>query len=65
MAKEFLSHQGVDFVQYDVAQDPRAREEMLRLTGRMAVPVIVIDGEVIVGFDQEEIKERLQRGGKG
>jgi len=34
---------------------------MLRLSGRMAVPVIVIDGEVIVGFDQKTISEKLQK----
>ncbi len=45
----------------DVAQDAQAREEMLRLSGRMAVPVIVIDGEVIVGFDQKTISEKLQK----
>jgi glutaredoxin len=36
---------------------------MLRLSGRMAVPVIVIDGEVIVGFDQKAISEKLQKKG--
>ncbi len=34
---------------------------MVRLSGRMAVPVIVIDGEVIVGFDQKTISEKLQK----
>lgn len=33
---------------------------MLRLTGKLAVPVIVIDGEVIVGFDRRRIEERLR-----
>jgi glutaredoxin len=37
---------------------------MVQLSGRMAVPVIVIDGEVIVGFDQKAIKEKLQAQGK-
>jgi hypothetical protein len=37
---------------------------MVQLSGRMAVPVIVIDGEVIVGFDQKAIEERLQAQGK-
>lgn len=47
----------------DVAQDAKAREEMIRLSGRMAVPVIVIDGDVIVGFDQKTIEERLHKAG--
>ena len=39
--------------------DPAAREEMVRLSGRMAVPVIVIDGEVIVGFDQAALEKKI------
>jgi glutaredoxin len=37
---------------------------MLRLSGRMAVPVIVIDGEVIVGFDQKAIEKKLKEKGQ-
>jgi glutaredoxin len=36
---------------------------MVKLSGRMAVPVIVIDGEVLVGFDQKRIQEKLQAKG--
>jgi glutaredoxin len=37
---------------------------MVQLSGRMAVPVIVIDGEVMVGFDQKAIEEKLHAKGK-
>jgi glutaredoxin 3 len=40
-----------------VAEDPAAREELVAKTGRMAVPVITVDDQVIVGFD----RGRLQR----
>jgi glutaredoxin len=53
----------VSYEERDVAQDTQAREEMMRLSGRMAVPVIVIDGEVIIGFDQKAIAEKLQKKG--
>jgi glutaredoxin len=36
---------------------------MVQLSGRMAVPVIVIDGEVMVGFNQKEIEEKIQAKG--
>jgi glutaredoxin len=36
---------------------------MVQLSGRMAVPVIVIDGEVIVGFDQKAIEKKIQAKG--
>jgi glutaredoxin 3 len=53
----------VSYKELDVSQDAKAREEMLRLSGRMAVPVIVIDGEVIVGFDQKAIEEKVKKKG--
>jgi glutaredoxin 3 len=40
-----------------VADDPAARADLVTLTGRLAVPVITVDGEVVVGFD----RGRLQR----
>jgi glutaredoxin 3 len=54
----------VSYEERDVAQDAQAREEMLRLSGRMAVPVIVIDSEVIVGFDQKTIEKKLKEKGQ-
>jgi glutaredoxin len=41
----------------NVVESAEAREELVRLTGRMSIPVIVVDGQVIVGFD----KTRLER----
>lgn len=45
------------FIAKNVAEDVIAREELMTRTGRMAVPVITVDGEVVVGFD----RGRLQR----
>lgn len=42
-----------------MAEDARAREEMLRKTGRMAVPTITVDGRVVVGFDRGELERLL------
>jgi glutaredoxin 3 len=47
----------VPFVAKNVAEDLAAREELVARTGRTAVPVITVDGEVVVGFD----RGRLQR----
>ena len=41
----------------NVVESAEAREELARLTGRMSIPVIVVDGQVVVGFD----KTRLER----
>jgi glutaredoxin 3 len=56
-AKEFLSSHGLDFTAKNVADDATARDELIARTGRMAVPVITVDDEVVVGFD----RGRLQR----
>ncbi len=57
MAKEFLSSHGIEFSAKNVAEDTGAREELIARTGRLAVPVITVDDEVVVGFD----RGRLQR----
>ncbi len=47
------------FRERDVAEDPVAAEEMVRLTGQRGVPVVVIDGRVVVGFDRRRLDELL------
>lgn len=60
MAKEYLSSKGISFQDIDVSSDKSALEEMVRVSKQMGVPVIVIDGEVIVGFDKNRIDSLLQ-----
>jgi hypothetical protein len=43
----------------DVASDPEARDELIRKTGQMAVPVITVGDEVVVGFDRTRLAELL------
>lgn len=61
--KEFLSQKGVSFTEYDVSQDQKAAQEMVNRTGQMAVPVTIIDGQTIVGFDQAQLEQALSRSG--
>lgn len=63
MAKEFLSRKGVQYQELDVARDPEALKEMVEVSGSRAVPVLVIDQKVIVGFDQATIEEALKEAG--
>jgi len=49
----------VPFEDVDVRANAEAREELVRLTGRMAVPVIVVDGQVVVGFDRAKLQALL------
>jgi len=60
MAKEFLAANNIPFTNYNVGTDIAKREEMVKISGQMGVPVIVIDGkDPIVGFDQKKISEFL------
>jgi glutaredoxin 3 len=58
-AKQYLSQRGVPFTEYDVAADPRAADEMIGLSGQRGVPVIVVDGQVVVGFDRPRLDQLL------
>ncbi len=57
--KEFLKEHNVDFEEIDVLEDEEARNYMVEKTGKMEVPVIEIDGEIIVGFDRVKICQLL------
>ncbi len=61
MAKEYLSSQGISYQNLDVSGDRALVEEMIKVSGQMGVPVIVIDGNVIVGFDKTQIDELLHK----
>lgn len=59
--KKYLEDEAVPFENIDVSLDETGLREMVSLSGQMGVPVVVIDGEVIVGFDQPKISQKLGR----
>jgi glutaredoxin-like YruB-family protein len=60
-AKDYLRQIKVPFTEYNVASDTSKANEMVRKSGQMGVPVIDINGRVIVGFNQAEIERALHR----
>jgi glutaredoxin 3 len=60
--KSFLDGLGVKYTEYDVSRDRAAAEEMVRLTGQMGVPVTVIDGEAVIGYDRGRLQALLVAG---
>ena len=58
-AKEYLSQKQVPFEDRDIMADPSALEDLRKL-GYMTTPVLVIDGTVVVGFDQAKIDTALR-----
>jgi glutaredoxin-like YruB-family protein len=59
MAKEFFVANNITFTEHDVATNMEKRQEMVDLTEQMGVPVIQIDDDIVVGFDEEKVKELL------
>lgn len=62
LTKGYLSRLGVPFTEIDVGRDRTAAEEMVKLSGQYGVPVTVVDGEVIVGFDVARFRELFETG---
>jgi len=60
MAKKYFNDNKITFVEHDVAQDEQARDEMIKKTGQMGVPVIEVDGQIVIGFDQQKLKKLLE-----
>ncbi|MFA5350327.1 MAG: glutaredoxin domain-containing protein [Candidatus Omnitrophota bacterium] len=58
-AKQFLKENNINFQDIDVSSDQQAVDELMQKTGQMGVPVLDIEGEIIVGFDREKIKSIL------
>ncbi|MBI5873786.1 MAG: glutathione S-transferase N-terminal domain-containing protein [Candidatus Omnitrophica bacterium] len=60
--KNYLKEKNILFENIDVSVDEAGLAEMIRVSGQMGVPVISIDGDVMVGFDQEKIDSKLGLG---
>ena len=58
LTKEFLSRKGIPFIERNIVQEPEALHELRRL-GYMTTPVTLVEGEVIVGFDEEKLSKAL------
>ena len=61
MAKDYFRKNQIPFTEYNVAADQKKAEEMVRKSGQMGVPVIDVNGRVIVGFNQGAIETALKR----
>lgn len=58
-AKQYLKSKNIQFADIDVSKDRESAMEMVRKSGQQGVPVIEIDGNIIVGFDQGRIDKLL------
>lgn len=60
LAKNYLSEKGVEYTEKNVQTDKEARKELMTM-GHMGVPVVVVDGEEVVGFDKEKLDTLLEK----
>ncbi|MFC1568184.1 glutaredoxin family protein [Candidatus Margulisiibacteriota bacterium] len=59
MAKQFLTENKIEFEDVDVSSNQSAAQEMISKSGQMGVPVLDINGQIVVGFDKGRIKQLL------
>lgn len=57
---EYLDNHKIEFINIDVSKDKVEMEKMIKDSGQMAVPVVDIDGEIIIGFDKVKIDKLLK-----
>lgn len=57
--KSFLKANNIDFEEIDVSKDEKKAQEMILKSGQMGVPVIEIDGKIVVGFNKPLLEEFL------
>ena len=59
-AKAYLDQKGITYEDIDVSVNSEKAKGMVNLSGQMSVPVLDIDGEIIVGFDREKIEKAIE-----
>lgn len=59
LAKKFFKDAGLEYTEYDVADNIEKRHEMITRSGQIGVPVISINGEIVSGFDKAKIEKLI------
>lgn len=59
MAKDFFTENKIAFTDKNAATDMVARKEAITKSGQMGVPVIDVDGQIVVGFDEPKLRKLL------
>ena len=60
-SKEFMKEKKIKFKEFDVTSNEKARDEMIEKSGQMGVPVLDINGQILVGFDPKGIQDALKK----
>lgn len=60
LAKAYMKDHGIAYTEFNVASDLEKRKEMIDKSGQMGVPVIDIDGKIMIGFEEGEFAEAVK-----
>lgn len=60
VAKKYFKENNIQFIDHNVMINPQKAQEMVNKSGQRSVPVIDINGKIIVGFNQQEIELSLK-----
>lgn len=60
-AKSYFAENDIEYTEHDVSSDKEAAQEMIEKSGQKGVPVIVVDDEIVVGFDQSRLDSLLNK----
>ena len=58
--KEYLAGKNIPYQEIDVSENEKELEKMVAISGQMGVPVVEIEGNVVIGFDKQKIDELLK-----
>jgi glutaredoxin-like YruB-family protein len=58
-AKSYLEAKGINYENIDVSTDNQGLEEMVKISGQMGLPVIIVDGQMVIGFDKTKLDALL------
>lgn len=59
MVKQYLDEKKIEYTELDVSADDKAKDEMIEKSGQLGIPVVDIDGKIIIGFDKPAINAAL------
>ncbi|MPM15709.1 Glutaredoxin 3 [bioreactor metagenome] len=57
-AKEFLKLNNIEYIEHNISKNSEARKELIGM-GYMSIPVTIIDGQHVLGFDLNRMKSLL------
>lgn len=62
MAKDYFKTNNVSYEEFNVAENAEKRKEMVDKSGQLGVPVIDVNGEIVVGFNKSKLSRLLNIG---